>query len=422
MKTVQQMLEERAALVAEARGILDVADTEDRDATAEEEERFQTIMTDADKLQGSVDKRTRVSAAESALAESRGVATGLQTPGERSAEHTVELRTNVCGEERSVVIPAGAGDNFPDFRNYLIGGLAEARALQKDVDSAGGYLSPPIEFMAELIKTIDNITFMRQICRVLPPLLEATTLGSPTIDTDISDAEWTTELETDGEDSDLAFGRRDMTPYPAAKRIKVSKTLLRRSTMNADTIVRDRMGYKFGVTGENAFLNGSGTAQPLGVFTASVDGIPTARDSQEDNTTTAFTADGLINAQMLVKQQYRGRATWIMHRDALKLARKLKDDMGQYIWGPSTIAGMPDMLLGNPVMESEYAPNTFTAEDYVAIFGDFQHYWIVDALTMTIQVLLEKYAETNENGYIGRMETDGAPVVAEAFARVQLAS
>ena len=422
METIQQMLERRAALVAQARAILATSATEERDATAEEREQFDTIMTDADKLMDKITVETRLQAAEQSLTESRGVETGLQpaagAPGE---QRTFQLRTNICGEERIILIPADDGVGLADFRRYLIGGLREARNLQKAVDAEGGYLSPPIEFMAELIKTIDNVTFMREICRVLPPLQDASTLGAPTIDTDISDAEWTTELATDSEDSDLAFGRRDMTPYPAAKRIKVSKTLLRRSTMSADAIVRDRMGYKFGVTQEKGFLTGSGTAQPLGVFTASALGIPVGRDVSEDNTTTAFTADGLINAQMLVKQQYRNRGLWIMHRDAIKLARKLKDDNGQYIWQASLMAGQPDMLLGNPLRESEYAPNTFTTGLYVGIFGAFEHYWIVDALTMTIQVLTELYAETNNNGYIGRIETDGAPVVAEAFARVTLA-
>ncbi len=422
MKTVQQMLEERAALVAQARGILDVADTEERDANAEERQTFDTIMVDADKIMERVTAETRLQVAEQSLTESRGVETGLQAPGDQATEErTFQLRASICGEERTILIPADDGVGLADFRNYLVGGARAVRALQKDVDAAGGYLSPPIEFMAELIKTIDNITFMREICRVLPPLQDASTLGSPTIDTDISDAEWTTELATDGTDTDLEFGRRDLTPTPAAKKIKVSKTLLRRSTMSADTIVRDRMGYKFGVTQEKAFLVGTGSAQPLGVFTASALGIDVSRDVSEDNTVTAFTADGLINAQMLVKEQYRSRGLWIMHRDGIKRARKLKDDYGQYIWGPSTVVGQPDMLLGSPIRESEYAPNTFTTGLYVGIFGDFQHYWIVDALTMTIQVLEELYAETNENGYIGRIETDGAPVVAEAFARVKLA-
>ena len=70
---------------------------------------------------------------------------------------------------------------------------------------------------------------------------------------------------------------------------------------------------------------------------------------------------------------------------------------------------------------SEWAPNTFTTGEYVGLLGDFSHYWIADALSMQIQRLNELYAETNQVGFIGRLETDGAPVLEEAFVRVKLA-
>jgi HK97 family phage major capsid protein len=65
-------------------------------------------------------------------------------------------------------------------------------------------------------------------------------------------------------------------------------------------------------------------------------------------------------------------------------------------------------------------PNTFTASQYVGILGDFSSYWILDALSMAIQVVVELYAATNQNGYIIQAEIDGMPVLAEAFARVKL--
>ena len=46
---------------------------------------------------------------------------------------------------------------------------------------------------------------------------------------------------------------------------------------------------------------------------------------------------------------------------------------------------------------------------------------LADALSMQVQRLNELYAETNQVGFIGRLETDGAPVLEEAFARVKLA-
>ncbi len=71
--------------------------------------------------------------------------------------------------------------------------------------------------------------------------------------------------------------------------------------------------------------------------------------------------------------------------------------------------------------ESEYAPNTFTTGLYVGLLGDLSYYWIADALSMTVQRLEELYAATNQVGFIGRLETDGMPVLEEAFVRVKLA-
>jgi HK97 family phage major capsid protein len=185
--------------------------------------------------------------------------------------------------------------------------------------------------------------------------------------------------------------------------------------------VLDRLAYKFAVTQEKAFLTGSGAGRPLGVFTASPNGISTGRDVSTGNTTTAIGFDGLIEAKFTLKGQYWPRARWFFHRDAVKQVTKLKDGDGQYIWRQSVRDGEPDTLLGLPMTISEWAPNTFTTGLSVGLLGDFQHYWIADALSMQVQRLNELYAETNQVGFIGRLETDGAPVLEEAFVRVTLA-
>jgi HK97 family phage major capsid protein len=305
------------------------------------------------------------------------------------------------------------------FSDFLAFGV-QSRALSATSPADGGYLVAPITMATGLLKFLDNMVFIRQKATVYPALVQSASLGIVSLDSDPDDADWTSELGTGNEDSAMAFGKRELKPFPLAKRIKVSNKLLRQVS-SAESIVQNRLGYKFGVTQEKAFLTGSGSNQPLGLFTASANGISTGRDVSTDNTSNAITADGLINAKYAVKEQYQRRGEWIFHRDAVRNIRKLKDSQNQYIWQPGLAGGQPDTLLDRPINQSEYAPNTFTTGLYVGIFGDLSFYHIADALTLTIQRLVELYAASNQTGYIARLETDGMPALEEAFARVKLA-
>jgi HK97 family phage major capsid protein len=268
---------------------------------------------------------------------------------------------------------------------------------------------------------MDNEVFIRGLATVYP-VTKAESLGAPSLDTDVADPTWTAEIKTGTEDSSMSFGKRELTPHPLAKLIKVSEKLLRVSAMDVESLVTSRLAYKFGVTAEYAYLLGSGSNEPMGLFTAAAAGlgISTSRDVSTGNTATAFTTDGLMNALYNQKAQYHPTLTWIFHRDAIKMLRKLKDGEGQYIWNPDIKGGQPDMILGKPYKMSEYCPNTFTTGLYVGIIGDFSNYWIADALSMRIQRLNELYAATNQVGFIGRLESDGMPVLEEAFSRIKL--
>ncbi|HSH28678.1 MAG TPA: phage major capsid protein, partial [Thiohalobacter sp.] len=311
------------------------------------------------------------------------------------------------------------------FRKALIFGREsldgdEMRALAFDNDASGGYLAAPEQFVNELIKGVDDMVFMRGMATTMM-IDGAHSLGVPSLAADPADADWTAEVGAVSEDSTMSFGKRELQPHLLTKLIKVSMKLLRRSAMPAEMVVMDRLRYKFGITLEKAYLTGSGASQPLGVFTASSNGISTSRDVSTGNTTTSIQADGLMEAKYSLKGQYHTRAQWIFHRDGVKQVAKLKDGDGQYIWQPGLQAGQPDRLLQMPINMSEYAPNTFTTGQYVGILGDFSNYWIVDSMAMAVQRLNELYAGNNQVGFIGRLESDGMPVLEEAFARVKLA-
>ncbi|HUU96345.1 MAG TPA: phage major capsid protein [Phycisphaerae bacterium] len=428
-----ELLEKRAALVEQARGILSKAEGEKRELTAEERGQYDKMMDDSDTMKADADRAKRSEDAAKELAESRGRKTESAVNGkteDRTETKFIELRKSIVGDVRRVAL-SGPTDT-DEYRTAFIRALAgdkgaidklasESRALQKDADIYGGYLSAPQVWLGELIQAVDNDVFMRQIARVLPPLLTSGTVGAPSLDNDPADPTWTTEILVGSEDSTLSFGKRELTPHPLAQYLKVSRKLLRNSSISADAIVRNRLAYKMGVVMEAAYMTGSGAAQPLGVFTASDDGISTDRDVSTGNTDTEMRFDGLMEALYTLKPQYQNRATWIFNKAGVKQLRKLKDGEGRYIWQPSVVAGTPDTILTRPVMQSEYAPSTFETGLYVGIVGDFSQYWIVDALNATIQVLLELYAATNQNGYYIRAESDAMPVLEEAFVRVTLA-
>jgi len=304
------------------------------------------------------------------------------------------------------------------FRQYLRG---ERRALQADLDTVGGFVATPETFVADLIQDKDRMVFMRRLSRVIP-VPKAESLGFPVLDADPAAPVWTNELLIGDEDSSMAFEKRALYPHPIAKYIKISKTLIRKAAINIEALVRERLAYQLAVTEENAFLNGTGVDQPLGVMVSSAAGISSGQDVSTGNTSTEIKADGLINCKYSLEAQYRTNCAWIFHRTAVRNIRKLKYGDGTYIWKPGISSDRPDTILDYPVYESEYQLSTFSASSLVGILGDFSFYWIADALSMTLEVLMELYAATNQNGYVLRAEVDGAPVHEKAFARVKLAA
>jgi HK97 family phage major capsid protein len=255
---------------------------------------------------------------------------------------------------------------------------------------------------------------------VLPPI-DGKGIGVPSYDTDPGDADWTPEVPASSltEDDGATFGKRELIPHLDTKLLRLSLKLMRSSVLDVEEFIAQRLAYKFGITEEKVFLLGTGNQQPLGLFVADANGIDTSRDVTA-SASTSFSADDLISVKYSVKQAYQMRGTWVLSREAVKRTRKLKDGVGQYLWTQG-LSGQPDEILDRPYVMSEYVPSTYTTGLYVALFGDISFYWIGDSLDFETQVLNELFALTNQVGLLARKETDGMPVLAEAFARLKLA-
>lgn len=487
----KKLRETRCQRMAEARKIVETAEKEGRAMRADEDGSWEEAMKEVDGLKERIDKLERMALADNHGEEDerddeeedkegeegdeeRDDDTEDEEKGneedeeEEDGDRSHKPRFKIINGKRYMIAPKGKNRNrtapggkgldrrhvgeteteyrtrqrrsSPEYRtvffDYMLRGNAAvstplaSRAIQADSDILGGYLVAPQEFTSQLIKFVNNYLFIRKYATT-HTLKQAQSLGAPSLDADVADADWTSELDTGNEDTSMAFGKRELTPHPLAKRLKVSNRLLRMASISSgasadnsvkgggpEGLVRDRLGYKFGVTEEKAFLLGNGVNQPLGVYTASTRGIDTSRDVVTGSST-GFTGDGLISAKFNQKVQYWPRLRWNFNRSALKLIRQLKDANGQYLWVPGGFGGEDDRLLDFPVDMSEYAPNTFTTGQYVGLLADWSFYWIADAEQLEIMRLVELYAAANQTGFIARMELDGMPVLAEAFTRLK---
>lgn len=406
MTKIVELRQKRAALIEQTRTLNSKPSltTEDRSA-------IDAIDKDITTLEGDIARLEKQEARDKELAQERGtVVAGASAEVDDSKRQNIAFRS---------FLKHGMNNMAPELRQHL---AFETRDIAADSAAAGGNIVAPQQFVAELLKKMDDILHVRQFATKYT-LGSFANIGVPTISANASDADWTTEVASVGNDTALAFGKRTMTPSMLSKLIKVSIKLMEVASIPAESIVRDQLAYVFALAQEKAFLTGDGSGKPLGLFTASANGISTGRDVATGNAATAFTPDGLTNAVYSVKQQYRRNARWLFNRDGVKMARQLKTGISgdlTYLWQPGLTAGQPDTLMGFPVLESEFVPNTFTSGLYVGLFGDLSKYWIVDQLPFAIQRLVELYAGNNQVGFIGRMSTDGAPVDELAFARVKL--
>jgi HK97 family phage major capsid protein len=406
-----ELKDQHLKLTNDYRAILDKAKEEKRDLSQVETETLAKMDKDFEKLEANIARYIKQEEREAAAA-GRDPRAGATQPG---SDPNANLKpTGIRGSK----------EYQQTFAAYLKNGSSafasatpEIRAaLQVDSDTAGGYTVASEQFSSQFIQAVNDQVFIRDLA-TKETVVNATSLGIPTLAADPADADWTAEILTGGEDSTMSFGKRELFPHPLAKLIKISNKLLRMSP-NVEAKVMERLAYKFAIPQEKAFLLGNGAQQPLGLFTPTPDGISTGRDVVTGSAT-AILADSLFDAMYTLKAQYQAKAAWIFHRDGIRQIRKLKDSQNRYLWEPAITAGQPDLILGRPFYMSEYCPNTFTTGLYVGIVGDFSKYVIADALSMSVQRAVELFAASNQTGFFGRVETDGMPVLEEAFVRLK---
>lgn len=162
------------------------------------------------------------------------------------------------------------------------------------------------------------------------------------------------------------------------------------------SIINQDAADTFAISISTAIHSGSGSSQPTGM----VHSAPTASDDYaspmraaavfeyiatgDSPTSSPISIDDLIDLQATLRRPYRNGAEFAMNRTTMGAIRKLKDTNGAYYWQPSTQAGQPDMLLGDPVFIWEDMA-TQAAGALPVAYGNFRRaytYIKIGAMTM----------------------------------------
>lgn len=284
-----------------------------------------------------------------------------------------------------------------------------SNVLSEGVDANGGYLVPE-EYDRRLIDILDEENVMRKLGTRI------TTSGEHKINIAATKpaAAWIEEggALTFG---DATFDQIILDAHKLHVAIKVTEELLYDNAFNLESYIMQQFGKALANAEEDAFINGTGTGQPLGILAATggADVGVTAKSA------TAITADELIDLIYSLKRPYRKSAAFLLNDQTLAAIRKLKDNYGQYLWQPSLQAGEPDRILGYAAYTSPYFPAVAAGKPAVA-FGDFSYYNIGDRGTRSFAELKELFAGNGMVGFVAKERVDGKLVLPEAVKLLKM--
>ncbi len=393
MHKLQELLDKRAKLLKSARGILDTADGEKRDLTAEERSKYEGIMADFDSVNADIQLRKRQEAAEEELRTTDFSGTRPNPEGE--------------GEQRGSILETE--EYRSAYTRYLqTGDPGELRAMSIGTDANGGYLAPT-DLDKAIMRALPDIAVIRKYAKVLNLKHDR----EIPISNNRGTVYWKGEAE-DFQDSTPTYDKKALTAYKLTYLVKLSEELLADSGYDLFGELATNYADLAGEAQDIKFCQGTGANEIGGLIAGSSLGKTAA-------STLAFTTDELIDFQYSLKKQYRNNAIWVGATDTAKVIRKMKDAQGRYIWQPALTAGQPDSLLGNTFEETLGMP-TIAAGATPLIFGNLKYYTIAQRGARSVQRLNELYAESGQVGYRVFERLDASVMLSDAIKKLTMAA
>ena len=341
---LQSQVEARARIWEQAKEVLDRADAEKRELTAEEKQSYERMTAD-------LEERAKFIADARALAERESRAAEAASSfdvrnSDSTSSDAATLRKLALGEIRSA--------NF------------EHRTLTKGSTGA----PVPTSFYDQVIL----------LARTIGPMLETSTIlntaGGENLQIPSVSAYSSASITSEGS----AISASDPTmnsfvtlgAYKYGFLVQVSRELVEDSGVDLLGFVAENVGQGIGYAVNTGLTTGTGTVQPNGIVTAAGSGI-----TGSTSVAGAFSADNLIDLVYSVDTIARRRpgAGFMMNASSIGAVRKLKDTAGNYIFQPALSADQRDLVLGYPVFENPAVASTATGAKSV-LFGDLKSYFV----------------------------------------------
>lgn len=302
------------------------------------------------------------------------------------------------------------------------------KALVEGRDSDGGF-AVPADFIARVIQREPGLAIVEDQATMLtttrdrvevPRIAAATT--DPTMYSSAVKFTMVAEIPSSegvGE-TEPAFEMVGINVHTAKMETFLSRNFIADSAFAVETWLANEFRRAATLGKDDKFLTGSGVNEPIGIVN---DAGITSVDSGSD---TNITADGVKDWIYDLAAQYHQGASIALSLSALKAIRKLKDGENRYLWDAGNgglVGGIPPTIEGFPYRVTDFLDTAFTDLNIPAIFGQFRHFWVVNRMDLSMQVLKEVKARQNQDGFLGFLRFTGAVTVPEAFRllRVHLA-
>ena len=284
-----------------------------------------------------------------------------------------------------------------EFADYVMGKITEMRAGEQNMTMSNNGAIIPTTIANRIIKAVkDRCPILaRATIYNVKGTLKVPVWGKANTTHDIA-VGYQTEFTEITADSGK-FTSVDLGGYLAGALTLIGKSVENNGSFSVVDFIVNQMAEEIATWIEGQLLIGTGSSAAQGATNTTT--VLTAASS------TAITADELIDLQAKIKQAYQANACWIMNPATFTAVKKLKDGNNRYLLQDDVTGKFPFRLLGKPVFLSDNMP-AIAAGAKAVLYGDCSGLSVNFRENISIQVLLEKYATQHAIGVVSWFEFD----------------